>query len=75
MADPNPDDLGALVSSPVPFWRSRKFWSAVVSTAIVATGALTGGPAGAGLALTIAAPILGYMGLLGAADVAAAARK
>lgn len=72
---PSPDDLGPLVAGPVPFYRSRKFWAAVVSTVIVATGAVTGGPAGAGVALTVASPLLAYLGILGAADVASAAKK
>ncbi len=69
------DDLGPLFVGQVPWYRSRKFWAAVVSTAIVTTGALTAGPAGAGVALTVASPLLAWMGLLGAADVAAAARR
>jgi hypothetical protein len=69
------DDLAQLVSGPVPFYRSRKFWAAAVSTAIIATGAATGGPAGAGLALTIATPILAWLGILGAADIVTAGRR
>lgn len=74
-ASSSPDDMGPLFTGQVPWYRSRKFWAAVVSTAIVTSGALTGGPAGAGVALTVASPLLAWMGLLGAADVAAAARR
>lgn len=69
------DDLRDVVAGPVPWYRSRKFWAAVVSTAIIGTGAITGGPAGAGVALTVATPLLAWLGILGAADIASAGRK
>lgn len=58
--------------TPRPWWASRKLWAALGSSATIAAGVT--GPLGLEAALAIAAPLLGYLGILGVRDVADAFR-
>jgi hypothetical protein len=57
------------------WWKSRKFWSAVVLTGAAWAAAVATGGVTVPVALTASSPLLAWMGIEGVADAVSAGRR